>query len=179
MSNTHRRATPSHPVPASTDARERRSEDSELQWLENLTRLLDSQFQIPGTKIRFGADFLLGLVPGAGDMLSMGVSGILIATMAKKGASGRLVSRMILNVLLDTIVGSVPVLGNFFDLFYKANQRNMKLMREHYQQGKHTGSGWPIFMGVATVFLLLFVLVAIVIALVLRFLWNVVTSGST
>ena len=144
---------------------------ADLVWVENLTRLLDTRFKIPGTNIRFGADFIMGLVPGAGDLLSMMFSGMLIATMAKNGASGKLVARMLSNVLLDTIVGSVPVLGNIFDLFYKANNRNFKLMKEHYHEGKHTGSVWPVVIAVLGVFLFLFVAFAFLIALFLRMLW--------
>ena len=109
-----------------------------------MTRLLDTKFRIPGTGVRFGADFILGLVPGLGDVLSMGFSGLLIVTMARKGASLSLVVRMLLNVILDTAVGSIPFLGNVFDLFFKANYRNLVLMREHYDEGKQTGSPWPI-----------------------------------
>lgn len=136
----------------------------ELAWVEAWTDLLDTKFTIPGTKIRFGADFLMGLVPGIGDALSLGFSGVLIATMANHGASKLLVARMLLNVFLDTLVGTVPILGNVFDLFYKANYRNMKLMREHYHDGKHAGSVWPLVIGVVA---------SIVIALGL-FIWLLV-----
>jgi hypothetical protein len=149
---------------------------AEMQWVENATRLLDTRFRIPGTNIRFGADFLMGLVPGAGDLLSMMFSGMLIATMAKNGASGKLVARMLVNVLLDTIVGAVPILGNVFDLFYKANRRNFILMKEHYQEGKHTGSAWPIMIAVIGIFLFLFVAFAFLIALFLRMLWSTVSA---
>ncbi|MDB2687267.1 DUF4112 domain-containing protein [Mariniblastus sp.] len=127
---------------------------SKLEWVERWTDLLDTKFSIPGTNIRFGADFLLGLVPGVGDTISLGFSGLLIATMAKHGASSKLIARMLLNVLLDTTLGSIPILGNVFDLFYKANQRNFILMKEHYDEGKHSGSAWPLLIGIALVIML-------------------------
>ncbi|KAA1258430.1 hypothetical protein LF1_09490 [Rubripirellula obstinata] len=120
----------------------------EMQWVDRFTSTLDTKLRIPGTKIRFGLDFLLGLIPGIGDAISLGLSGMLIATMAKNGASGKLVAKMLGNVLLDSIVGTVPVLGNVFDLFYKANYRNLNLMREHYEEDKHKGSVWPILLAV-------------------------------
>ena len=126
----------------------------ELEWVERFSDLLDARLRIPGTKIRFGLDFLLGLVPGVGDLASMGFSGLLIAKMARHGASGRLVGRMLLNVGLDALVGSIPVVGNLFDLFFKANQRNARLMREYSSEGRHTGSIWPIIGGIV-VFLVL------------------------
>lgn len=99
----------------------------------------------------------MGMFPGVGDLASMGLSGLLIVTMARKGASLRLVLRMLFNVVLDTVVGSIPFLGNIFDLFYKANYRNLLLMREHYDEGKHTGSVWPIVLVVLGVLTALFV----------------------
>jgi len=145
---------------------------TDLEWIESLTRLLDTQYRIPGTRIRFGVDFLMGLIPGAGDLVSLGFSGILIATMAKNGASGRLVGRMLTNVLLDTVVGSVPILGNIFDLFYKANYRNLKLMKAHYGEGRHSGSVWPIVLGVVGAVVVLFVVALFLIALLFRMLWE-------
>ncbi len=139
----------------------------ELKWIDGFSRLLDTKFRIPGTEIRFGADFLMGLVPGAGDILSLGMSGILVATMAKNGASGMLVVRMLFNVALDALVGTIPVLGNIFDLFYKANYRNAMLMREYYGEGEHEGSAWPVVIVVivtiiAIFFLMIWALVAVV-----------------
>lgn len=104
-----------------------------LKWMDAWADLLDARFKIPGTHIRFGLDFLLGLVPGIGDAISLGFSGILVATMAKHGASPWLVVRMLINVLLDATLGSVPLVGNLFDLFFKANHRNAKLLRQHYE----------------------------------------------
>ena len=127
---------------------DQRNASTELRWVDGVSRWLDTKFRIPGTKIRFGADFLLGLVPGAGDLLSLGMSGLLVATMAKNGASAKLVARMLFNVVLDAVVGSVPILGNIFDLFYKANYRNAELMREYYDEGKHSGPVWPIVLAV-------------------------------
>ncbi|WP_116107708.1 DUF4112 domain-containing protein [Lewinella sp. IMCC34191] len=130
----------------------------QLRWVDTFSRVLDTKFRIPGTDIRFGLDFILGLVPGAGDMLSLGMSGTLVATMARHGASPKLVARMLVNVFLDAIVGSVPVLGNIFDLVYKANYRNAELMREYYEEGKHTGSVWPVVIAVIVAILVFMVI---------------------
>ena len=127
---------------------------NQLAWVDNYTGLLDTKFVIPGTEVRFGVDFLLGLVPGVGDVLSLGFSGVLVATMAKHGASPLLVLKMLINVGLDATIGSIPVLGNVFDLFYKANTRNLDLMKEHYQEGMHSGSIWPALITIAIVLML-------------------------
>lgn len=130
----------------------------QLKWVDGFSRLLDTKFRIPGTDMRFGADFILGLIPGAGDMVSLGMSGVLVATMAKNGASPRLAARMLFNVALDALVGSIPILGNIFDLVYKANYRNAVLMREYYEEGKHEGSVWPVVIGVLVGILVIFIL---------------------
>ncbi|MEM9828235.1 MAG: DUF4112 domain-containing protein [Planctomycetota bacterium] len=144
------------------------SPGSEMAWVDRATELLDTRFAIPGTSIRFGADFLLGLIPGVGDAISLGFSGLLIATMAKHGASPKLVLRMLLNVVVDAVVGSVPVLGNVFDLFFKANSRNLKLMRQYYDADRHRGSVWPLLLVIAACGLTLAALPLLVLAWLLR-----------
>ncbi len=132
----------------------------QLRWVDSFSRVLDTKFRIPGTDMRFGLDFILGLVPGAGDILSLGLSGTLVATMARHGASPLLVARMLVNVVLDAFVGAIPILGNIFDLVYKANYRNAELMREYYEEGKHQGSVWPVVLAViGVIVLLMFLLV--------------------
>jgi hypothetical protein len=76
---------------------------------------------------------------------------------AKNGASGYLLARMILNVLIDTILGMIPFIGDIFDFAFKANIRNLKLMHQHYAEGRHRGSAWKIILPI------LIVLLAIVI----------------
>ncbi|PPK85668.1 uncharacterized protein DUF4112 [Neolewinella xylanilytica] len=145
---------------------ERQREVPQLRWVDTFSRVLDSKFRIPGTGVRFGLDFILGLVPGAGDILSLGLSGTLIATMARHGASPRLVARMLVNVVLDALVGSIPILGNIFDLVYKANYRNAELMREYYEEGKHRGSVWPVVVAViVSILVLMVVLIWVIIEL--------------
>ncbi|NJB84584.1 hypothetical protein GGR26_000329 [Lewinella marina] len=144
----------------------------QLQWVDTFSRVLDTKFRIPGTGIRFGLDFILGLVPGAGDILSLGMSGTLVATMARHGASPRLVARMLVNVILDAFVGSVPVLGNIFDLFYKANYRNAELMREYYEEGRHRGSVWPVVMAVVAAIIIMMILLVWVTYLIFDFIFS-------
>lgn len=121
--------------PATFDADER------LRWVEHVARLMDSQFRLPGTRFRFGLDPLLGLLPVVGDLSSTIVSVALLLTMMRHGASGAVVVRMGLNILIDTVVGAIPLIGNVFDFAYKSNERNVTLLRRHYAEGRHTGSG--------------------------------------
>ena len=79
--------------------------------------------------------------------------------MARHGVSGQVLGRMLGNIVLDTTVGAVPVIGDLFDLFYKANRRNYKLLEAHYGEGKYSGSIWKVLIPVAILLVVLFVLV--------------------
>ncbi len=106
----------------------------QLERLRTVSRLLDSAFVIPGTRYRFGFDALIGLVPGLGDAVSAIFSGYIILQASRLGAPKSVVTRMISNVAVDTLVGWVPVLGDLFDVAWKANLRNMALLETHLQQ---------------------------------------------
>ena len=130
----------------------------ELQWIDKIAYLMDSQFRIPGTRFRFGLDPLLGLFPLVGDTIGYTISAILVLAMARHGVSGKVIVLMIGNILVDAIVGSVPILGNIFDFFYKANNRNISLLKKHYHEGKYQGKGLNILIGVSLVLLGLLIL---------------------
>lgn len=121
-----------------------------LSWL---SKLLDSQFRVPGTNFRFGLDPLIGLIPGVGDFISFVVSSLMLATLARNGASGNVLARMILNVVLDTLIGAIPLAGDLFDFVFKSNQRNLRLLQEHYTEGRHRGGAWKVIVPVLLVLL--------------------------
>ena len=125
----------------------------QLRNLERLAKLMDAQFRIPGTSIRFGLDGIIGLVPGVGDLTTFFISGYLVSRAVKKGASGFVVARMMLNVAIDTLFGAVPVLGDIFDIAFRSNQRNMKLLQQHYGEGRHQGSAKKVIIPVVIVLL--------------------------
>ena len=137
--------------------------------LRGLARLMDAQFKIPGTNIRFGLDGLLGLIPGAGDLSTFAVSGYMVMILAQNGASGFVLARMVLNILIDAVFGSIPLLGDMFDVYFKANIRNIKLMEEHYVEGRHRGGAWKVVVPV-----LLFVL--LIIGLIIWGVWSLIAA---
>lgn len=102
--------------------------------LESLAELLDSRWRIPGTSVRLGIDALAGLLPGVGDAATGVVSAWIVLQAMRHGAGRGLVSRMVGNVLIDTVVGSIPILGSVFDVFFRANNRNIKLLRSHLEK---------------------------------------------
>lgn len=131
----------------------------ELRWIAGISRLMDSQFRFPGTRFRFGLDPILNLVPIAGDMAGFIISGLLMLAMARKGASGKLVALMGINILLDATIGAIPVIGQIFDFFFKANDRNVRLMQEHYLENKHQGSGRGVVIWALVVILALLAII--------------------
>lgn len=114
---------------------------STMRTVEEISRFLDSRFEIPGTKIRFGLDPILSMIPVLGDFLTYMISAALIYTMHNHGASRKVVIKMLMNSTLDAVVGTIPLVGTVFDVFYRSNDRNVKLLKEHYFEGKHQGSG--------------------------------------
>lgn len=116
----------------------------ELAWLDKMAEFLDDRFRIPGTRLRFGFDALVGLVPYVGDIITFLISGFLIIVMARRGASGRLLILMLGNLFVDGAMGTIPILGDLFDWRYRANKKNVRLLLAHYGEGRHRGSAWPV-----------------------------------
>jgi hypothetical protein len=113
----------------------------QLKWVERIASVMDDKFKIPGTNFRFGLDPILNLIPFAGDVSGFLVSAALLYVMAKNGVSRKVLILMAINISVDAAIGAIPLLGQISDFYIKANTRNIKLLKEHYQEGKHTGSG--------------------------------------
>jgi hypothetical protein len=96
-----------------------------------LARMLDSAIRIPGTGVTFGLDPILGLFPGVGDLAGAVFSGYIVLTAARMGVPRSVLARMLLNLGTDTLVGSIPVLGDLFDVGFRANIRNSELLDRH------------------------------------------------
>jgi hypothetical protein len=101
-----------------------------LERLERLSILLDTALFIPGTNIRFGADAVIGLVPGIGDAITTALSAYLVYEAYRLGAPSHVLARMIANVAFDGVVGAVPLAGDVLDVLFRANRRNVRLLRE-------------------------------------------------
>ncbi len=145
--------------------------DARLKWVTAASHLLDNQFRLPGTKFRFGLDPLMGLVPIVGDLGSFAISGALVMTMARHGASRHVILRMLFNIFLDAIIGIIPVIGWIFDFTYKANQRNVELLQHHYQEGKYQGKGTGFVIAALLGFLVIFAAMIYGIWKLAEYLW--------
>lgn len=127
--------------------------------LDLLAHLLDDWLHIPGTRIRFGLDALLGLAPGIGDVLGGVASCTLLAAAWFRGVPYITLARMSANIGIEVLGGTVPLIGDAFDLAWRANRRNYKLLTRHCSQPRrHTWKDWGFFLalvgGLATVFVL-------------------------
>jgi len=113
--------------------------EQSLARLDALSRVMDSAFTIPGTSITMGVDALLGLLPGIGDAISATISSYLIWEAKQLGAPKLVLARMAGNVAIDTVVGAVPFVGDVFDVAYRANRKNVALLKRHLEKQGFTG----------------------------------------
>ena len=105
-----------------------------LARLQRFSKFLDAEFRVPGTQIRLGLDAILGLIPGIGDSASALMSLYVLFEAFRYDIPGSVRGKMIGNVVIDVLVGFVPVLGDVFDIFFKANLRNTELLSEHLRK---------------------------------------------
>ncbi|WP_440008035.1 DUF4112 domain-containing protein [Halomicrococcus sp. SG-WS-1] len=105
-----------------------------IERVRALSTVMDDAIRVPGTDYRFGLDPVLGLLPVGGDALSAVISLYIVLEGYLMGVPQDKLARMVGNVVLDAVVGSIPVLGTLFDAFWKANVRNANLLEEHVEQ---------------------------------------------
>lgn len=105
-----------------------------LRRLDGLAMLMDSAVTIPGTKVTMGLDALIGLVPVVGDIISTAISSYILYEARRLGASKLTLARMAGNVAIDGVVGAIPIVGDVFDVTFRANRRNMAILRAHIER---------------------------------------------
>lgn len=115
-----------------------------LRELDTLADWLDSRFRLPGTNLRFGLDSLIGLIPGVGDGATALPAIYIVLRAQRMGAPKRLLLWMSFNVALDFVVGAIPLLGDLFDVGFKANRRNIDLLRRHFSGGMEMPGPAPV-----------------------------------
>jgi hypothetical protein len=120
--------------------------------LDLLSHLLDDFIRIPGVPIRFGLDGIVGVIPGIGDIIGGIASCIIIIAAWARGVSYVTVARMVTNVAIEVVVGSIPILGDMFDIAWRANRRNYALLVGSVDEPrKHTLQSWLFLAGVCVV----------------------------
>ena len=111
---------------------DRASREAALARLDALSRLFDVAFIVPGTKVRFGVEAILRLVPGIGDAAASALSCWLLYEAHRLGVPPRIFTRMLVNVAVEGVVGMVPIAGDAFDVAFRANRRNVRLLRDWF-----------------------------------------------
>ncbi|MEO1401244.1 MAG: DUF4112 domain-containing protein [Cyanobacteria bacterium J06635_1] len=139
-----------------------------LTRLRQISRLLDNAVPIPGVGYRVGLDPLIGLLPGGGDLLTGLISVYIVIEAARFGVPAATLGRMGFNILMDVLSGTVPVVGDFFDIAWKANAQNLALLERHVEDPVPSGAADRLFAIV-----LITVLVALVIAVAGFSVWVV------
>ncbi|HEY9634364.1 MAG TPA: DUF4112 domain-containing protein [Coleofasciculaceae cyanobacterium] len=104
-----------------------------LNRIRKLSRLMDTAIRIPGTGFRIGIDPIIGLVPGAGDLISTAFSAYIIYLATRLGIPGKDLRKMLFNISLEAAAGTVPLIGDLFDAYYKSNIRNLAILEQHLQ----------------------------------------------
>jgi hypothetical protein len=125
--------------------------------------LLDSVFRVPGTRIRFGLDAIIGLVPGIGDLSAPVFAAVILATGFRMRLPAVVQARMVLNAALDMLIGLVPILGDVADIAWKANLRNLALLERHAVPGMSPARSDYIFVYICIGLVVLIALVPIVL----------------
>ncbi len=142
--------------------------------LDFLSHLLDDFIRIPGTPIRFGLDGIVGFIPGVGDVVGGLASCVIIVAAWSRGIPKVTVARMVMNVAIETAVGAVPVVGNFFDIAWRANRRNYALLRGAIDLPQQSaGRSWLFIAGVCVV------LAGLMVIPMLLFGWVMVHLGAS
>ncbi|MCS6832417.1 MAG: DUF4112 domain-containing protein, partial [Flammeovirgaceae bacterium] len=127
----------------------------------------DKSIRVPFTKYKFGIDPIMGFFPALGDAISLLISTLTLLAALRTGVERRVIFIMLGNLLLDFVVGSVPILGNIFDFVYKANTRNVSILQRYYATGeKPTVSKKTIVSMVFVIFSIVFLCIALTILLV-------------
>jgi hypothetical protein len=132
--------------------------DRARETVRHLAWFMDSAFEVPGTKYRIGLDPLLGLIPVLGDLIAMAIGSYIVLTAARLGVPRTVVLRMLVNLVIDTALGSIPVVGDMFDAAWKANLMNARLLDRALDDPKAAGrsSFWAL-LGLLTLLLVLIV----------------------
>ena len=171
-----RRPSTSTRAPVSTPDDRAPGRAADLQRLDSLSYFLDNSIRVPGTSARFGMDAVIGLVPGVGDAAGALMSAYIVVQAARLGAPASSLARMLLNVGIEALFGAVPVLGDLFDAAFKANARNVALLRREMDLPGSTRRSSKAVVGAVIVALVVILGgIGILAFLAARALWNLLT----
>ncbi len=105
-----------------------------IRRIDVLSRLFDTAFVFPGTKVRFGIEAILRLIPGVGDVAASSLSAYLLYEAHRLEVPPHIFGRLVANVAIEGVVGAVPLLGDIFDIGFRANRRNLRILNDYFQE---------------------------------------------
>jgi hypothetical protein len=140
----------------------RRPVSADLDLLRRWAVLLDSMFVIPGTRVRFGLDAIVGLIPGLGDIVAPVFTVAVLATGLRMRVPAVVLARMVLNAGIDMVIGLVPILGDLVDIAWKADLRNVALLERHARPGTPPSPSDYAFVMVCIALVILIAIVPVV-----------------
>ena len=157
---------------------------NKLARLRRLSKLLDNAIAIPGTKFRFGLDPILGLLPGGGDTITGGISAYIVVEAARMGIPREILSKMVGNILIDSFAGTIPVIGDLFDVGWKSNIKNIELLEKHLDVTEFTEGDLPprtlsdrlFIAGLILLLILIVVGFAVIAFFTVTWFWNLIIN---
>ena len=145
-----------------------------LDGIRRWANLLDNAFRIPGTRIRFGLDAIIGLVPGIGDLSAPVFAAVILVTGFKMRLPAVVQARMVVNAAIDMVLGLVPVLGDLVDIAWKANMRNLALLERHARPGVPPSQSDYVFVIVCVIVLAFIALAPVLLLVYVLSRWSLV-----
>ncbi len=149
---------------------------SKLTKLRRVSRILDNAIAIPGTKISFGLDPILGLLPGGGDTVTGGIAAYIVVEAAKMGVPREILWKMVGNILIDSFAGTVPVVGDIFDLGWKANIKNIELLEKHLDLAESNQSDRLFIFGLIILLTLIILGFATIAFFTITWFWGLIIN---
>ena len=149
---------------------------SKVNRLRRISRLLDNAISIPGTKISFGLDPILGLLPGGGDTITGGIAGYIVVEAARMGVPREILLKMVGNILIDSVAGTVPVVGDLFDVGWKANLKNMELLEKHLDIAESSNSDRLLIVGLILLISLIVLGFAAIAFFTITWFWKLIIN---
>ena len=149
---------------------------SKLNQLRRVSKLLDNAISIPGTKISFGLDPIIGLLPGGGDTLTGGIAAYIVVEAAKMGIPREILWKMVGNIAIDFFAGTVFVVGDLFDLGWKANVKNIELLEKHLNIAKSAKSDRLFMIGLILLLALIVLGFAMITFFSVTWFWRLIIN---
>lgn len=148
---------------------------TKVNKLRRISHLLDNAIPIPGTKFRFGIDPILGLLPGGGDTVSGILSAYIVVEAARMGLPRKILGTMVQNIVIDSLAGIVPIVGDLFDVSWKANVKNIALLEKYLEIAEQSKSDRLFILGLILILAIIVLGFASITVFTVSWLWNLLT----